>query len=301
MPRKAKALKGSLAAALKAAPTKLAAPAIVASAEIHASSVVESGARIGKGVKIGPFCHVGAHVVLGDGVDLKSHVVVAGRTTIGDRTTVFPFATLGHQPQDLKYAGEPSTLSIGENCIIRESVVIHPGTAGGGMKTSIGKNCAFLGNSHIGHDCTIGDHVIFSHAAMAAGHCVISDYAIISGGAAVIQFARIGQHAFVGAMSALENDLIPYGMSVGNRAYLQGLNIIGLKRRGFPQSEIHTLRRAYRLLFAAEGTLMERVDDVASEFEGVKSVAEILEFIRAGNPKRSLCTPRDARAEPNAG
>jgi UDP-N-acetylglucosamine acyltransferase len=295
MSKKAKALTGAAAAPLRA-------PAIVSTPQIHASSAIEHGAVIGKGVKIGPFCHVGAHVVLGDGVELKSHAVVAGRTKIGARTIVFPFASIGHQPQDLKYNGEPSTLTIGDDCIIRESVIIHPGTEGGGMKTVIGNRCAFLGNSHIGHDCIIGDNVIFSHAAMAAGHCVISDFAIISGGAAVIQFARIGQHAFVGAMSGLENDLIPYGMAVGNRAHLQGLNIIGLKRRGFPQSEIHTLRRAYRLLFAAEGTLMERVDDVASEFKGVASVHEILEFIRGGTTsKRSLCTPRDTARDPVAG
>jgi UDP-N-acetylglucosamine acyltransferase len=295
MSRKAKALTGASSKPLRA-------PAIVSSAEIHASSVIEPGAVIGKGVRIGPFCHIGPNVVLGDGVDLKSHVVVSGRTKIGARARVFPFASIGHQPQDLKYNGEPSTLAIGDDCIIRENVVIHPGTAGGGMRTVIGNHCAFLGNSHVGHDCIIGDHVIFSHAAMAAGHCVISDYAIISGGAAVIQFARIGQHAFVGAMSALENDLIPYGMAVGNRAHLQGLNIIGLKRRGFAQSEIHTLRRAYRLLFAAEGTLMERVEDVASEFKGVNSVHEILDFIRGGaQSKRSLCTPRDGRADQASG
>jgi UDP-N-acetylglucosamine acyltransferase len=294
MSKKAKALSG-------ATPAPLRAPAIVSTPQIHASAVIEPGAVVGKGVKIGPFCHIGANVVLGDGSDLKSHVVVAGRTTIGARTTIFPFAALGHQPQDLKYRGEPSTLTIGDDCIIREGVVIHPGTEGGGMKTVIGNRCAFLGNSHIGHDCIIGDNVIFSHAAMAAGHCVISDYAIISGGAAVIQYARIGQHAFVGAMSGLENDLIPYGMAVGNRAHLQGLNIIGLKRRGFAQSEIHMLRRAYRLLFAAEGTLMERVQDVGAEFEGVASVHEILEFIRAGtSSKRSLCTPRDTAREPAA-
>jgi UDP-N-acetylglucosamine acyltransferase len=287
MPRKPKSAVASTVAALKVS-------AVAGSPQIHPSAVIEPGAEIGESARIGPFCHVGGNVVLGDGVELKSHVTIAGRTTVGARTVVYPFASLGHNPQDLKYRGEPSTLSIGENCIIREGVVIHPGTEGGGMKTVIGNSCAFLGNSHVGHDCIIGDHVIFSHAAMAAGHCVIADYAIISGGAAVIQYARIGQHSFVGAMSALEDDLIPYGMAVGNRAHLQGLNIIGLKRRGFPQSEIHTLRRAYRLLFAAEGTLMERVEDVAAEFKDVKSVHEILDFIRGGaSSKRALCTPRD--------
>lgn len=286
----------------KKAKSSLAAAALLPAKSIHPSAVIEPGAEIGAGARIGPFCHIGSDVVLGDGVELISHVAVAGRTTIGPRTRVFPFTSLGHQPQDLKYKGEPSTLAIGADCIIREGVTMNPGTEGGGMKTVIGDKCVFLGDSHVGHDCIIGDNVIFSHAAMAAGHCQISDYAIISGGAAVIQFARIGQHAFVGGLSGLENDLIPYGMAVGNRAHLQGLNIIGLKRRGFAQSEIHTLRRAYRLLFAAEGTLIERVADVAAEFEGVPSVHEILEFIRAGaSSKRALCTPRESVRETNGG
>jgi UDP-N-acetylglucosamine acyltransferase len=276
-------------------------PALLARSNnrIHPMAVVEPGARLGDAVTIGPFCTVGAEVTLADGVELVSHVAVAGRTSIGARSRVYPFTSLGHPPQDLKYKGEPSTLAIGADCIIREGVTMNPGTEGGGMRTVIGDKCVFLGDSHVGHDCIIGNHVIFSHAAMAAGHCQISDYAIISGGAAVIQFARIGQHAFVGGLSGLENDLIPYGMAVGNRAHLNGLNIIGLKRRGFPQSEIHILRRAYRLLFAPEGTLMERVEDVATEFKGVPSVHEILDFIRAGQTsRRALCTPREASREP---
>jgi UDP-N-acetylglucosamine acyltransferase len=269
---------------------------------IHPSALVEPGAQLGAGVRIGPFCMVGADVTLGDGVDLISHVAVSGRTTIGPRTRVYPFASLGHPPQDLKYKGEPSTLAIGADCIIREGVTMNPGTEGGGMRTVIGDRCVFLGNSHVGHDCIVGNNVILSHAAMAAGHCQISDYAIISGGAAVIQFARIGQHAFVGGLSGVENDLIPYGMALGNRAHLSGLNIIGLKRRGFPQSEIHILRRAYRLLFAPEGTLMERVEDVATEFKGIGSVHEILDFIRAGQTsKRALCTPRESTRETGNG
>ncbi len=287
MPKKAKSAALSTARAARA-------PAIVTTPQIHPSSVVERGAVIGKAAKIGPFCMIGSNVVIGDGVELTSHVVVAGRTAIGARTKVFPFTSIGHQPQDLKYRGELSTLTIGSDCIIREGVTMNPGTEGGGMKTVIGDKCVFLADSHVGHDCIIGNNVIFSHSAMAAGHCSIADYAIISGGAAVIQFARIGQHAFVGGLSGLENDLIPYGMAIGNRAHLQGLNIIGLQRRGFSRPEIHTLRRAYRLLFAPEGTLKERVDDVANEFQGERSVHEILDFIRAGvNSKRSLCTPRE--------
>ena len=264
---------------------------------VHPSAVIEPGAKLGKGVKIGPFCCVGGGVTLGDGVELVSHAVVAGATTIGARTRIFPFASIGHQPQDLKYKGEPSTLTIGSDCQIREGVTMNPGTEGGGMVTTVGDRCAFLANSHVGHDCRVGNDVIFSNNVMLAGHCTVGDFAIIGGGAAVIQFARVGAHAFIGGMSGLENDLIPYGMALGNRAHLSGLNIVGLTRRGFAREDIHKLRRAYRLLFADEGTLKERVDDVALEFATHPIVQEIVAFIREGEKrtggKRSLCTPRD--------
>jgi UDP-N-acetylglucosamine acyltransferase len=259
---------------------------------IHASSVVEAGAKLGSGVKIGPFCMVGSNVSLADGVELVSHVAIAGLTSIGARTRIYPFASIGHAPQDLKYKGEPSTLTIGADCILREGVTINPGTEGGGMSTSVGNSCAFLANSHVGHDCHVGNNVIFSNNVMLAGHCAVGDYAIIGGGAAVIQFARVGAHSFLGGMSGLENDLIPYGMALGNRAHLSGLNIVGLQRRGFSRSDIHDLRRAYRALFANEGTLAERTEDVAAGFKDHAIVQEIVAFIRMGG-KRSLCTPRD--------
>lgn len=265
----------------------------MADAQIHPTAIVESGANLGAGVKIGPYCIVGPQVTLGEGCELVSHAVVAGRTTIGPRARIFPFASIGHQPQDLKYGGEPSTLTIGADCLIREGVTMNPGTKGGGLQTVVGSNCAFLANSHVGHDCRVGNNVVFSNNVMLAGHCTIGDYVIVGGGAAVIQFARVGDHAFLGGMSGLENDLIPYGMALGNRAYLSGLNIIGLQRRGFTRETIHDLRRAYRLLFAAEGTLMERVEDVAAAFENHVLVQEIVAFIRAGG-KRSLCTPRNS-------
>lgn len=259
----------------------------------HPTAVIEAGAKLGAGVKIGPYCVIGADVTLGDGVELLSHVVVTGRTTIGARTRIFPFASIGHQPQDLKYHGEPSTLTVGADCMIREGVTLNPGTEGGGMSTTIGDSCSFLANSHVGHDCHVGNNVVFSNNVMLAGHCWVGDFAIVGGGAAVIQFARVGAHSFLGGMSGLENDLIPYGMALGNRAHLSGLNIVGLQRRGFSRHDIHDLRRAYRLLFAAEGTLIERTEDVAQEFAGQPIVQEILEFIRAGG-KRSLCTPKEA-------
>jgi UDP-N-acetylglucosamine acyltransferase len=261
-------------------------------ANIHPTAIVEEGAKLGEDVRIGPYCLVGAEVTLGDGCELISHVVVAGRTTIGPRARIFPFASIGHQPQDLKYKGEPSTLTIGSDCMIREGVTMNPGTQGGGMKTTVGDRCAFLANSHVGHDCQVGDNVIFSNNVMLAGHCSIGHFAILGGGSAVVQFSRVGAHSFIGGMSALENDLIPYGMAVGNRAHLSGLNLVGLQRRGFPRDQIHSLRRAYRLLFADEGTLMERVEDVAAEFSEHPIVQEIVAFIRAGG-KRALCTPRE--------
>lgn len=262
--------------------------------DIHPTAIVADGAKLGAGVRIGPYSVIGPEVELGEGCELLSHVVVAGRTRIGPRTRIFPFASIGHQPQDLKYKGEPSTLTVGADCILREGVTLNPGTEGGGLKTVIGDRCAFLANSHVGHDCIVGNNVIFSNNVMLAGHCTVGDFVILGGGAAVIQFARVGSHAFLGGMSGLENDLIPYGMALGNRAHLSGLNIVGLQRRGFPRDEIHKLRRAYRLLFADEGTLGERVEDVAAEFAGHTAVEEILAFIRQGG-KRSLCTPRDGR------
>ena len=257
--------------------------------KVHATAIVAEGAELAEDVEVGPFCVVGPNVKLAAGVKLMSHVVVAGTTSIGARTSLFPFASIGNPPQDLKYKGEPSSLRVGSDCIIREGVTMNPGTAGGGSQTVIGDRCAFLANSHVGHDCHVGNNVIFSNSVMLAGHCSIGDFVILGGGAAVIQFARVGAHAFLGGMSALENDLIPYGMAVGNRAQLSGLNIIGLQRRGFAREDIHTLRRAYRLLFADEGTLQERLGDVEEEFDH-PIVKEIVAFIRAGG-KRSLCVP----------
>lgn len=257
---------------------------------IHPSAVVESGACLGVGVRIGPFCHIGAAVELGDGVELISHVVVAGRTKIGARTRVFPFASLGHAPQDLKYSGEPSSLTIGAACIIREGVTINPGTEAGGMLTTIGDRCAFLAHAHVGHDCRIGDDVVLSNNVMIAGHVSIGDFAAFGGGAAVIQFTRVGAHAFLGGLSGLESDLIPYGLAVGNRAHLAGLNLVGLKRRGFSREAINELRRAYRLLFALEGTLQERIADVTKAFANHTEVQAILDFLTQTGD-RGVCVP----------
>jgi UDP-N-acetylglucosamine acyltransferase len=266
-------------------------------AEIHPTAVIEAGAKIGREVAVGPYCLVGAEVELGDGVQLLSHVVVTGRTRIGAGTRIFPFASVGHQPQDLKYAGEPSRLEIGARNTIREHVTINPGTQGGGMLTQIGDDCLLMVGSHIAHDCKIGNHVIVVNNVLLGGHISIGDYAIIGGGAAVHQFVRIGPHAMVGGMSGVEADVIPFGMVMGNRAHLAGLNLVGLKRRGFDREAIHQLRAAYRLLFAQEGTLQERVADVEKLFPGNALMGEVLAFVRQDS-SRGLCMPM---AEPVGG
>jgi UDP-N-acetylglucosamine acyltransferase len=258
---------------------------------IHPTAIVEDGARLGADVTVGPYSHIGPDVELGDGSVLKSHVVLAGRTKIGVRARIFPFASLGHEPQDLKYKGEPSTLTIGDDCLIREGVTMNPGTEGGGLQTVVGNHCAFLANSHVGHDCKVGSNVILSNNVMLAGHVTVGDFVIMGGGSAVIQFARVGAHAFVGGLTGLEGDLIPFGIATGNRAHLAGLNLVGLRRRNFDRDEINTLRRAYRLLFAEEGTLKERIDEVAGEFASSPTVQAVIEFLR-GAGDRALCLPR---------
>ncbi len=257
---------------------------------IHPSAVVEDGATLGANVTVGPFCHVGPEVALADDVNLHAHVVVTGQTSVGARTTIFPFASIGHAPQDLKFSGEKSSLVVGEDNTIREHVTMNPGTEGGGLVTTVGSRCLFMAGSHVAHDCVIGNNVIFANNATAAGHCSVADYAILGGLSGLHQFVRIGEHAFIGGMSGIENDVIPFGMAIGNRAYLSGLNIVGLKRQGFERESIHDLRKAYRLLFATEGTLRERVEDVDKMFGTDPGVKKILDFIRTDSD-RSLCVP----------
>jgi UDP-N-acetylglucosamine acyltransferase len=258
--------------------------------DIHPTAVVEKGADVAEGAVVGPYCVVGPDVVIETGVKLLSHVVVTGRTKIGANSTIFPFASVGHQPQDLKYHGEPSRLEIGRNTILREHVTVNPGTEGGGMVTRIGDNCLLMIGAHVAHDCLIGDHVILVNNATLGGHVEIGDWAILGGLSAVHQFVRIGRHAMIGGMSGVEADVIPYGSVVGNRAHLAGLNLVGLKRRNFSRDTIHNLRRAYRLIFAQEGTLVERLADVADLFSTVEPVMEIVQFM-SGDSSRSICQP----------
>lgn len=262
------------------------------SSAIHPTAIVSASAEIGAGVQIGPYCIVGDHVTLQDGVVLTSHVSVEGRTTIGPRTRIFPFSSVGHPPQDLKYDGEPSTVTIGADCVLREYVTINPGTRGGGMQTRIGDKCLLMVGVHVAHDCLVGDHVVMANQASLAGHCTVGDYVRFGGICGVHQFVRIGAHAFVGAMSFVENDVIPFGSVLGNRAYLGGLNLVGLKRRQFDRDSIHALRAAYRMIFSNEGTLRERVEDAAEMFKGEELVEEVIAFVRQPS-ERALCMPRN--------
>jgi UDP-N-acetylglucosamine acyltransferase len=260
-------------------------------ANIHPTAIVEPGAKLAASVTIGPYCHVGEDVELGEGVILHAHAVVVGRTVVGEATRIFPFASIGHEPQDRKYAGEKSRLVIGRNNVIREHVTMNPGTTGGGMVTSVGDGCLFMVGVHVAHDCRIGNNVVMANNATLSGHVIVSDHAVLGGLSAVHQFVRIGQHAMIGGMSGVERDVIPYGLVMGDRARLSGLNIIGMQRRGFSREEIQALRTAFQLLFGEAGTLAERVDEIAGKFPEAKTVQDIVGFIRADS-SRAICQPK---------
>jgi UDP-N-acetylglucosamine acyltransferase len=258
---------------------------------IHPAAIVAQGAVIASDVEIGPYCVIGPHVVLEAGVQLKSHVVIDGHTTIGERSIVYPFASLGMPPQDLKYAGEPSTLIIGKNNTIREYVTMNPGTRDGGMETRIGDNGLFMMSSHVAHDCRLGNNVIMANNATLAGHVHVGDFAIIGGLSAVHQFIRIGEHAIIGGMSGVENDVIPYGRVKGERAFLAGLNLIGLERRGFDKEKIRVLQRAFNQLFGEEGTLDQRIESVLQDYANDETIVKIAAFAKA-KTKFPLCQPQ---------
>jgi UDP-N-acetylglucosamine acyltransferase len=234
---------------------------------------------------------VGKAVTLGDRVQLISHVVVDGRTTIGEDTTVYPFASLGLRPQDLKFKNESSTLVIGSHNQIREQVTMNPGTEGGGLVTHVGNHGLFMVGSHVAHDCHVGDHVVLANNATLAGHVSVGDYVIIGGLSAVHQFVRIGPFAIIGGMSGVEKDVIPFGLVKGERAHLAGLNMVGLERRGFNREDVRALRSAYRMLFAPEGTLAERIEETATHYKDQAQVAQIVDFIRAASD-RPICQPK---------
>jgi UDP-N-acetylglucosamine acyltransferase len=258
---------------------------------IHPTAIVDSAAQVGSDVFIGPFCTVGAAVKLGDRVRLVSHVVIDGRTTVGADTVVYPFACLGLRPQDLKFKNEPSALEVGTNNQIREYVTMHPGTEGGGMLTRVGNNGLYMIGAHVAHDCKVGDNVVFANNVTLAGHVTVGDFVILGGLSAVHQFVRIGPYAIIGGMSGVEKDVIPFGLVKGERAHLAGLNMIGLERRGFSREDVRALRSAYRMLFAPEGTLSERLEETATHYKNQSQVEQIIDFIRSSSD-RPICQPK---------
>jgi UDP-N-acetylglucosamine acyltransferase len=258
---------------------------------IHPTALVEEGAKLAPDVRIGPFCVVGSEVELGEGVELVSHVCVAGRTTIGARTRVYPFASLGYPPQDLKFKGEPSRLEIGSDCVIREHVTMNPGTEGGGLLTKIGNGGLFMVGVHIAHDCIVGDRVVLANNAIVAGHVTIGDRVVIGGHSAVLQFVRIGTGAMIGGMSGVEQDVLPYGLVMGKRATFAGLNIVGLKRASLPLDQVKQLRRAVESFFGEEeGTLSGRAEALRKELPENPLVDEVVAFV-LGQSRHGICQP----------
>jgi UDP-N-acetylglucosamine acyltransferase len=263
---------------------------IANSARIHPMAVVEDGAVIGEGVTVGPFCQVGPKVVLHDDVVLLSHAVVTGLTTIGKGTKIFPMAVVGGDPQSVHHGGEETTLTVGDNCTIREGVTMNTGTADFGGKTIVGNNNLFLANSHVAHDCRVGDHVIMSNNVMLAGHVTIEDRAILGGGCAVHQFTRVGRYAFIGGLSAVSYDVIPYGMLNGNPGVLGGLNVVGMTRAGVERATIHRVRRAFKTIFEGEGSIRDNAAAIRDEYADCKEAMQILDFI-AVDSDRALSSP----------
>jgi UDP-N-acetylglucosamine acyltransferase len=261
---------------------------IITAADIHPTAIVSPLARIGIGVKIGPWCTVGPDVTLADNVTLISHVVVDGHTSVGESAVLHPFCSVGGAPQDLKYKGEPTRCELGARVQVREYVTINRGTSGGGGITRVGDDTLLMAVVHVAHDCQVGHHVVIANNVMLAGHVQIGDFAVLGGGAAIQQWVRIGRAAMIGGLSGVERDVIPFGTVMGNRAWLAGLNVIGLRRRGFDKAQIHTLRQAFLSLFREEdGVFAERLESVRTTLGHEPIVAEILAFMDAPS-KRGL-------------
>ena len=257
---------------------------------IHRSSVIDKKAKIGKNVKIGPFCYVGPQVEINDEVELISNVHIEGNSKIGKGTKIFPFASIGTQPQDLKYKGEDTSLEIGENNMIREYVTINPGTTGGGGRTIVGNNCLFMISSHVAHDCKIGNNVVIANNVPLGGHVTIEDSVVIGGNSAVQQFTRIGRLAMIGGMTGVLKDVIPFGLSFGNRNYLKGINLIGLRRKKYDNKKIIELDQAYKKIFSSNN-LQENLSKINGEYKENELVQEVTNFIEK-DKKRPICTPQ---------
>jgi len=256
---------------------------------IHNSTVIHRNAKIGKNVEIGPFCCIGPKVEIGNNVKLISNIHIEGNTKIGNGTKIFPFASIGTEPQDLKFKGEDNSLEIGENNTIREYVTINPGTKGGGGKTIIGNNCLFMISSHVAHDCHIGNNVVVANNVPLGGHVKIEDSVVIGGNSAVQQFTRIGRLAMIGGMTGVLKDVIPFGLSFGNRNYLRGINLIGLKRKNYDQKKILELNSAFKKIFSSKN-LHENLNKINGEYKENELVKEVINFIEK-DKKRPICTP----------
>ena len=264
---------------------------------IHPTAIISPKAQIGKNVEVGPFCVIGDNVKIGDGTILKSHVVIDGDTSIGKNNVIFPFATLGLVPQDLKFAGEDSKLIVGDNNKIREHVTIHLGTKDGGMVTKVGNNNLLMVGVHVAHDCIVGNNVILANNATLAGHVQVDDNVVIGGLSAIHQFARIGKGAMIGGMSGVENDVIPFGLVMGERASLKGLNLVGMKRHNISRDEIHALRNFFKGVFEenthdTEANFVERVQLHANNFPDSSIIAEVVKFVQS-ETSRSFCQPKN--------
>jgi UDP-N-acetylglucosamine acyltransferase len=266
-------------------------------AAIDPTARIEPGAVIGHNASIGPYCVIGPHVELGDGCKLLAHVHVAGHTTIGPRTVVYPFASLGTPPQSVKYRGGPTRLVIGAECEIREGVTVNTGTEDDRGITEVGDRCCLMVGSHIGHDCKVGNDVIFANNVVLGGHVTIGDFAVFGGQAAVRQFVRIGEGAMVVGLSGVRADVIPSGLVQGPLADLIGLNVVGMRRRGSSKADIHRLRQAYEAMFFGAGTFRERLDHVAAQNGADPLVGKVIAFIRAGSRPLTMAIRRASTDE----
>jgi UDP-N-acetylglucosamine acyltransferase len=251
---------------------------------VHKTAIIEEGAQVGKNVSIGPYSIIGPNVVLHDDVVIKSHVVIEGHTTIGSNTTIYQFASIGSVTQDLKYKGEKSELIIGKNNIIREYVTMNPGTDAG-TKTIVGNNCLFMVSAHVAHDCIVGDYVIFANNATIGGHAEVDDYAILGGLSAVVQFTKVGKHAMLGGMSLATTDVPPYAMVMTDPAKIDGINLVGLKRREFTKQQIKNLKDSYEILFSYKTLMAESIKEIESNFEDCTAVQHLLDFLKLERKK----------------
>jgi UDP-N-acetylglucosamine acyltransferase len=259
--------------------------------KIHKTAIIEGNVKLGDNVEVGPYAVIMGNIEIGSGTKIIAQAHISGNTKIGENNKIFPFASIGTQPQDLKYNGEEVFLEIGNNNTIREHVTINPGTVTGATYTRIGNNCLFMVGAHIAHDCVVGNNIILANNATLAGHVQVGENAIIGGLSAIHQFVRIGANAMVGGMSGIENDVIPYGNAFGERASLNGLNLVGLKRKNFSRETIHSLRNAFKDIFETDGNLEERIKRVKSEYQNNNEVSEIISFIESSKD-RALCQPK---------